>query len=309
MTDQVVAAVDCGTNSLRLLIARFSDGTPAELHRELRIVRLGEGVDRTGRLSDAALGRTAAALREYAATIAQFGAQRVRFVATSAARDASNRAQLEEMVRDCLGVEADIISGAEEAALSLRGALSGLAGDEPALVLDIGGGSTELVLGVPAEPAVRAAVSMDVGCVRLTERWLADDPPTAEQVAGLCADVATHLDTLDPVLRRAAGKHVIGVAGTVTTIAALALELASYDRARIHRAVVPTGAVLRVTEQLLGMTHDQRAARPVIHPGRVDVLVAGALILRTVLQWAGAAELIASESDILDGIAAGLAEV
>lgn len=309
MTDQVVAAVDCGTNSLRLLIARFSDGTPAELHRELRIVRLGEGVDRTGRLSDAALGRTAAALREYAATIEQFGAGRVRFVATSAARDASNRAQLEEMVRDCLGVEADIISGAEEAALSLRGALSGLAGDEPAVVLDIGGGSTELVLGVPAEPTARAAVSMDVGCVRLTERWLADDPPTTEQVAGLCADVATHLDALDPVLRRAAGKQVIGVAGTVTTIAALALDLASYDRARIHRAVVPTGAVLRVTEQLLGMTHDQRAARPVIHPGRVDVLVAGALILRTVLQWGGAAELIASESDILDGIAAGLAEV
>lgn len=306
MTEEVVAAVDCGTNSLRLLVARVADAGLVELHREMRIVRLGEGLDRTGRLSAAALGRTADALRDYAGIIERLGAQQVRLVATSAARDAANRAEFEEMVHAALGVDADIISGAEEAALSLRGAVSGLVDDRPALVLDIGGGSTELVLGLPGEPAARAAVSMDVGCVRLTERWLHDDPPTAAQVDRLCADVADHLVGLDPLLKEAAGGSVIGVAGTATTIAALALGLPGYDPSRIHRTVLPIDAVQRVTDELLAMSHPQRVAQSVIHPGRVDVIVAGALILRTILNWGGASELIASESDILDGIAMSL---
>ncbi|MGI8880832.1 MAG: exopolyphosphatase [Jatrophihabitans sp.] len=307
MTEPVVAAVDCGTNSVRLLVARVGETGLVELHREMRIVRLGEGLDRTGRLAAAALARTAEALRDYAGIIERLGAQRVRLVATSAARDAANRDEFEAMVRAALGVDADIISGAEEASLSLRGALCGLADDRPALVLDIGGGSTELVLGGSGESTARAAVSMDVGCVRLTERWLHDDPPTTTQVDGLCADVADHLVGLDPLLKQAAGGSVIGVAGTVTTIAALALELPGYDRSRIHRTALPIDAVLRVTDELLAMSHAERVAQPVIHPGRVDVIVAGALILRTILNWGGAVELIASESDILDGIAMSLA--
>jgi exopolyphosphatase/guanosine-5'-triphosphate,3'-diphosphate pyrophosphatase len=302
-----VAAIDCGTNSIRLLIADPGRSGLVDVHREMRVVRLGEGVDQTGRLAPQAIERTRNALVDYAALISALGAESVRMVATSASRDASNAGEFRTMVRAVLGVAPEVISGTEEAALSFTGAVAGLPGvADPLLVADIGGGSTELVLGSPTEKRVFASYSMDVGCVRMTERHLRSDPPTEAQIAATVADLraALELAAVEVPVRDAAA--FVGVAGTVTTIAAIALELTAYSADAIHGSVIPYRAVAEVTDRLLAMTHEERAALPVMHPGRVDVIGGGALVLRTVMEFVGATEVIASEHDILDGIALSL---
>jgi exopolyphosphatase/guanosine-5'-triphosphate,3'-diphosphate pyrophosphatase len=276
----------------------------------MRIVRLGEGVDRTGRLSVAALERTRAALADYTEVIAAQRGERVRMVATSATRDAANRADFVAMVRATLGADPEVISGAEEAQLSFTGAvatLPGLCG--PVLVADIGGGSTELVLGepdAPAGPPLRS-YSMDVGCVRMTERHLHDDPPTPAQIGATVADLRAALTRAGQDVPLDTGAALVGVAGTVTTLAALVHKLPSYDPAAIHGSVMTTAQVRAITDRLLAMTHAERAALPVMHPGRVDVIGGGALVLRTLMEVTGAESVIASEHDILDGIALSLA--
>ena len=301
------AAIDCGTNSIRLLIA---DGRPAgliDVHREMRVVRLGEGVDETGRLAPAAIERTRLALLDYAASIRSSGAAKVRMVATSASRDAANADEFRAVVHRILGIEPEVISGLAEAELSFVGAVAGLPGAaDPLLVADIGGGSTELVLGSPTTASIMAAHSMDVGCVRMTERHLHDDPPTKAQVQAALADLRAALQaaTADVPVGEAAA--FVGVAGTVTTIAALAMDLPAYDAETIHGSVIGYQQVAEVTERLLAMRRGERAALPVMHPGRVDVIVGGALVLRTLMECVGAREVIASEHDILDGIAMSL---
>ena len=302
-----VAAIDCGTNSIRLLIADVdAHGRLADIVREMLIVRLGEGVDRTGSLAPQAIERTRVALAGYAAAIAAHTVDRVRMVATSATRDASNREDFAAMVRAELGVEPDVIPGAEEAALSFSGAVSGLPSlPGPLLVVDIGGGSTEIVLGDGDGGDVRSH-SMDIGCVRMTERHLRDDPPTPAQIADTVADIrAAIADAVRDVPIRQAATFV-GVAGTVTTLAGIALDLDEYDAAAIHGSVLTAEQVHAVTARLLRMTHAQRAALPVMHPGRVDVIGGGALVLRTLVEESGASEVIVGEHDILDGIALSL---
>ena len=296
-----VAAVDCGTNSIRLLVTDITGSNQSDVQREMRIVRLGQGVDRTGMLSPEALDRTRTALQEYSRICAGYNVDRTRMVATSATRDAGNRSEFVAMVRDTLGVEPEVVTGDEEAALSFAGATRGLdPADGPFLVMDIGGGSTELVLGTAT---VEAARSVDVGCVRLTERHLHDDPPSAEQVADATADIDVAVREIQAVVPVAQARTAIGLAGSVTTIAALALGLSSYDRDRIHLARISADDVRRVTAALLGMTRTERAALPVMHPGRVDVIGAGALVLRTLVDRLSLTEVLVSESDILDGIA------
>ncbi len=292
-----VAAIDCGTNSVRLLIV---DGT-AELHREMRIVRLGEGVDRTGVLAPAALERTRAALMDYAATCRELMVERIRMVATSATRDAGNRAEFVAMVQQVLGVEPEVVTGEEEAALSFVGATRDLDRHVgPFLVVDIGGGSTEFVLGTTE---VDAARSVDIGCVRLTERHLLDDPPTAAQIASAEADVDAALALVRAVVPVERARTVVCLAGSSTTVAAVALELPSYDSGAIHGARLPAPVVRQACDRLLAMTRAERAALPVMHPGRVDVIGAGALVLRTVVDRLDLSEITISEADILDGIA------
>ena len=301
-----VAAVDCGTNSIRLLVADIEGSTKTDVHREMRVVRLGQGVDRTGRLAPEALARTRDALADYAGTCRGLEVDRVRMVATSATRDAANRDDFHAMVLEVLGAEPEVVSGDEEAALSFAGATRGLdAGDGPFLVADIGGGSTELVLGTTA---VSAARSVDVGCVRLTERHLTSDPPTPQQVSAAEADIDAALALVRETVPVEHARTPIGLAGSVTTVAALALRLASYDPSRIHLSRIPAEDVRRVAGDLLVMTHDERAALPVMHPGRVDVIGAGALILRTLVDRFGWSEVLVSESDILDGIAWSIGE-
>lgn len=299
-----VAAIDCGTNSLRLLVADVVDGRLTDVARELEVVRLGQGVDRTGILAAEAIERTRAVLARYAAQLASLGAEAVRMVATSATRDAANREDFTRMVRETLGAEPDVVSGEAEARLSYAGAMSvldaDLAGARP-VVADIGGGSTELVR---ATPTGLAAHSMQVGCVRLTERHLHDDPPSAGQVAAVVSDVRAALAAADVPL---VGAPLVGVAGTVTTVAGIALELPAYDSALIDGVRLSRQRVAAVTDELISMPRADRAALPVMHPGRVDVIVAGALVLRTLLEATDAGELVVSEHDILDGIALELA--
>ena len=299
-----VAAIDCGTNSIRLLIADADRAGLTDVVRTMRIVRLGQGVDRTGHLAPEALERTRAALADYAATIREHDAERVRMVATSATRDAANRDEFTEMVLAELGVEPEVITGQQEATLTFAGAAGAL--DDPAgplLVVDIGGGSTELVRG--ADGTIRAH-SMDVGCVRMTERHLRDDPPTAEQIAATIADVRAATEEARSDVPLDADLTFVGVAGTVTTVAAIALGLDRYDADAIHGSRITAAAVADVTERLLGMTHAERAALPVMHPGRVDVIGGGALVLRTLVEETGVDAIVASEHDILDGIALSL---
>jgi exopolyphosphatase / guanosine-5'-triphosphate,3'-diphosphate pyrophosphatase len=301
-----VAGIDCGTNSIRLLVAEPAPGGGLlDVQREMRVVRLGQGVDRTGRLAPEALQRTRAALADYAAAIARHGAERVRMVATSATRDAENRAEFVAMVHEVLGAEPEVISGTEEAELSFTGAVAGLPEvARPLLVADIGGGSTELVLGDGSSP-LRSS-SMDVGCVRMTERHLHDDPPTPAQVAATVADLRAAIAVAGRYVPLDTAATFVGVAGTVTTIAAIALALPRYDADVIHGRVITAAQVHEVTERLLAMTHDERAALPVMHPGRVDVIGGGALVLRCLMEATGAARVVASEHDILDGIALSL---
>jgi exopolyphosphatase/guanosine-5'-triphosphate,3'-diphosphate pyrophosphatase len=301
-----VAAIDCGTNSIRLLVADRTDGRLTDVVREMRVVRLGQDVDRTGRLAAEALARTKVALAEYATTIRECAAQHVRMVATSATRDAGNRDEFVAMVHAELGVEPEVISGEEEAALSFAGA-AGVLPDLPGplLVADIGGGSTELVRGGAADVPL-LAYSMNVGCVRMTERHLRDDPPTGPQIEATVADLRAAIDEARGQVPLDAPAAFVGVAGTVTTIAAIALQLDRYDPDAIHGARISAAQVDDVTARLLRMTHAERAALPVMHPGRVDVIGGGALVLRTLLEEIGADSVIASEHDILDGIALGL---
>lgn len=306
-----VAAVDCGTNSIRLLVADANPqtGELTELDRRMTIVRLGQGVDRTGRLAPEALERTFAACREYADVIKEYGAESTRFVATSASRDAENREEFVRGVVEILGVEPEVISGDQEAEFSFAGATKELAGRAdltgPYLVFDLGGGSTEFVVG---DGRVRAARSVDIGCVRMTERHLVvdgkvTDPPTAGQIAAIRADVEAALDLVEQTVPIAEAHTLVGLAGSVTTVAAIALGLQEYDWEVIHHARIPVERVREITHELLAATHEQRAAIPVMHPGRVDVIAAGALVLLCIMERTGAPEVVVSEHDILDGIA------
>ncbi|HEY0450754.1 Ppx/GppA phosphatase family protein [Actinophytocola sp.] len=312
------AAIDCGTNSIRLLVADVTvreDGTAhlRDVHREMRIVRLGEGVDATGQLSPAALRRTKDALVDYTAVCRRKGAERVRMVATSATRDARNRDEFFGMTRDVLGVEAEVISGDEEARLSFTGAVGDLEPDDgPFVVTDIGGGSTEVVVGTwdGVRADIMGARSVDVGCVRVTERCLRSDPPTdAEKTAArtLVGDVLAGAFASVPVEK---ARTWVGVAGTITTLSAVAQELPEYDSERTHLSRLTGPELDRTAQRLLDATHDERAAIGSMHPGRVDVIGAGALITQVLAEkfahTAGITELLVSEHDILDGIALSL---
>ena len=312
MTSSRVAAVDCGTNSIRLLVADVdAAGNLTELDRRMEVVRLGQGVDRTGELAPEALERTLAATRQYATAIKAAGAQRVRFVATSATRDARNRDAFFDGVRDALGVDVEVISGHEEAELSFRGATSGVAGAHagPYLVVDLGGGSTELVLGTDA---VDASISMDVGSVRMTERHLHSDPPSAAEIEAARADVRAHLDDAVRAVPLGSTTTLVGLAGSITTVTAHALGLTEYRRERVHGARLPVETVLASCAALLAAPRAERTAMGFLHPGRVDVIAAGALVWSEVIQRVVAdvraaggslTHVVTSEHDILDGIA------
>ena len=313
-----VAAVDCGTNSLRLLVADI-DPDRAELTdvaRRMEIVRLGQGVDKTGRLSPEALARTEAVLREYARIIADSGASAVRMVATSATRDADNAEEFTRRVKEELGIVPEVLTGTREAMLSFTGATAELASDDaegPFLVVDIGGGSTEFVLGhsVAAgtgdtEPAA-SAISVNIGCVRMTERHLHGDPPTGQQIAAATADIDAALAAVADAVPVGQARTLIGLAGSVTTVAGIAMGLPAYDAAVIHHARVSAADVRTVTNALLAQTRAVRASLGVMHPGRVDVIGAGALVLDRIMSRFGFGEVLVSEHDILDGIAWSLA--
>jgi exopolyphosphatase / guanosine-5'-triphosphate,3'-diphosphate pyrophosphatase len=311
-----VGAVDCGTNSIRLLVADVDPGTGGltDVVRRMEIVRLGHGVDRTGMIAPEAMRRTLAVAREYAVQCQQLGVERVRFVATSASRDAGNAGQFVAGVRQAFstfGIAPEVVSGHEEASLSFRGATGdlrrrGVIG--PYLVVDLGGGSTEFVRGTDD---VEQARSVDVGCVRMTERHLHTDPPTADEIAAATRDVDAAIDQAAETVDFRGVSALVGLAGTVTTLTAHALGLPKYDPARIHLARLSVGQVVDAADDLLARSHEERAALPYMHEGRVDVIGAGALIWRRVVERlareAGLAEVITSEHDILDGIALSVA--
>ena len=327
-----VAAIDCGTNSLRLLVADVDpgDGRLTDVDRRMEIVRLGQGVDSTGRLAPEALERTLQALRGYARIIAGRSAEAVRMVATSATRDAANAADFVRGVSGVLGLEPEVLSGQEEAYLSFVGATAefGAApagpGGGPYLVADIGGGSTEFVVGDGRttggqRPGSRStgdqstggagvsAVSVDIGCVRLTERHLHSDPPRPAEISAAAADIDAALDAVARAIPVSAARTLVGLAGSVTTVAGLALGLAAYDPARIHHARISAGQVAAQTRTLLSQTREERAALGVMHPGRVDVIAGGAMVADQIMRRYGFGEVLASEHDILDGIAWSLA--
>ena len=302
-----VAAIDCGTNSIKILIGSArGDGGVDVLLRESRVVRLGQGVDTTGELHPDALARTFAALDELAALVREHGipTERMAFCATSATRDAANSAVFTEGVRRRLGVTPRVLSGAEEAALVYAGTMAGRTASGTVLAVDIGGGSTELVLGEAGEREPRESTSMDIGSVRLHERHLHDDPPTAEQVAACVADIEQHLDAA-PVDVAEAGT-VIGTSGTVKTIACAALGLPSYDREAYDGAELAIGDVRAACDRLVAMSVAERRALPYMHPGRADVIGAGALIWSSILARAATPTVLVSEADLLHGIAAGI---
>ncbi len=305
-----VAAIDCGTNSIRLLIADPVDGRLRDVHREMRIVRLGQGVDATGQFAPDALERTKGALTDYAVLLRRHDVAKVRMVATSATRDAANRDVFFAMTSDVLGAVvpgavAEVITGDEEAELSFHGAVGELdiaAG--PFVVVDLGGGSTEVVLG---EREMQAGYSADIGCVRLTERCLHTDPPTAVEVAAAREVVRERLGEALRVVPVERARTWVGVAGTMTTLSALAQRMTTYDPAAIHLSRVGFGELLPVCDEVIAMTHAQRAALGPMHEGRVDVIGAGAIIVEELADAlgsrAGIDELVVSEHDILDGIA------
>mgnify|MGYP003333492615 FL=1 len=300
-----VAAIDCGTNSIRLLIADISAGSFREIDRRMEIVRLGQGVDQNKSFHPDAIERTLAAVSDFAIEISRRGVSKVRFCATSATQDASNRAIFIEGVKSILGVEPEVISGEEEARLSFLGATQELHDSEsPFLVVDIGGGSTEFVFGARG---VEAAKSVNIGCVRMSERHLTSQPPSKDQVANAIIDIDRAISdaaTLVPLK----AKTLVAVAGTATTVAAAAMDLETYDRYSIHLARIPAPKVHEVSARFLTMSREEIAALGYMHPGRVDVIAAGALVLDRVMVATNASEFVASESDILDGIAWSLAE-
>lgn len=300
-----VAAIDCGTNSIRLLIADIAGKNFREIYRNMEIVRLGEGVDREKKFAPAAIERTLRAVTEFSEEIRRRGVTSIRFCATSATRDASNRDDFINGVFEILGVKPEVISGDEEARLTFKGAVRQLhPSDAPYLVIDIGGGSTEFVMGVSE---VDAAKSVNIGCVRISERHLKSSPPSREAITSAIRDIDAAIDDASSQVPIENAKTVIAVAGTATTVAAASLDLASYDRYAIHHSRIPSSKVSEITERFLVMKRDEIASLGYMHPGRVDVIAAGSLILDRILKRSGATEFVASESDILDGIAWSIA--
>ncbi|MFC5993853.1 exopolyphosphatase [Pseudonocardia hispaniensis] len=313
-----VAAIDCGTNSIRLLVADVASTAGTldlrDVHREMRIVRLGQDVDATGMLAPAALERTRAALVDYVGTLRAAGVERIRMVATSATRDASNREDFFAMVRDVLGAEAEVISGEEEATLSFVGAVGDLEpADGPFVVVDVGGGSTELVVGSLDDGAARvhSARSVDIGSVRLTERCLTGDPPSGDDIDKARAVATTILDEAFAAVPVEGVRTWVGVAGTITTLSAIAQQLPSYDPDAVHLSRLSRDELGEVAQRLLRTPRSERAKLGALHPGRVDVIGAGALIVDVLSDElharAGISELVISEHDILDGIARSIA--
>ena len=301
-----VAAIDCGTNSIRLLIADIAGGNFREIYRTMEIVRLGQGVDKNKAFHPDALDRTLKATALFAEEIARRGVERMRFCATSATRDASNRDLFIDGVKSLLGVAPEVISGEEEAALSFKGATKELRGvGAPYLVIDIGGGSTEFVFG---SERVEFAKSQNIGCVRMSERHFSSIPPQAEEIAGAKADIDEAIKGAAEIVPITEAKTLIAVAGTATTVAAAALSLSTYDRHSIHLSRISAEKTHQVSEMFLSLNRDEIAALGYMHPGRVDVIGAGSLVLSRIMTLTGAEEFVASESDILDGMAWSLAD-
>ena len=296
-----VAAIDCGTNSIRLLIADIDGDNFREITRLMEVVRLGQGVDKTGAFHPDAIDRTLAAVDLYAAEIAKRGVEKIRFCATSATRDAANRDLFINGVKERLGIEPEVIAGEVEAALSFLGATKDFDKSQgPFLVIDIGGGSTEFVFGTDS---VEAARSMNIGCVRMTERHFERDTELDAQIAAATEDIDTHIREAGLTVPITKAKTVIMVAGTATTVAAAALDLPAYDRYAIHLARISAERTHQISKQLLHESREERAAHGYMHPGRVDVIGAGSLVLDRIMHATGATEFVASESDILDGMA------
>lgn len=296
-----VAAIDCGTNSIRLLVADIDGDNFREIVREMEIVRLGQGVDKHKAFDPEAIERTLATTRTFAEIITSKGVEKIRFCATSATRDARNRDLFIDGVREILGIEPEVIPGSEEAELSFKGATKELKGiGAPYLVVDIGGGSTEFVLG---NDAVESAKSVNIGCVRMSERHLSKQPPEARSVAAAIADIDEAIAEAARVVPIKSASTLIAVAGTATTVAAAALGLESYDRYSIHLSRIPAQKVFGIAQQFSLMSREEIANLGYMHPGRVDVITSGALVLSRVMLATGVSEFVASESDILDGIA------
>ena len=296
-----VAAIDCGTNSIRLLIADIDGNNFREVVRDMEIVRLGQGVDQTGQFHPDAIARTLAAVDKFAAEIAKRGVEKIRFCATSATRDATNRALFIDGVKERLGIEPEVIAGEVEAALSFAGATKDFDKSQgPFLVIDIGGGSTEFVFGTDS---VEAARSMNIGCVRMTERHFTGDQPDPGQIASAIEDIDENIRQAAKTVPITKAKTVIMVAGTATTVAAAALDLPAYDRYAIHLSRISAERTHQISTELLRETREQRSAHGYMHPGRVDVIGAGSLVLDRIMITTGATEFVASESDILDGMA------
>ena len=296
-----VAAIDCGTNSIRLLIADISGGKFKEVLRDMEIVRLGQGVDENKSFHPDAINRTLAAVEKFKNQLAGKGVEKIRFCATSATRDAANRDLFIDGVRQILGVEVEVIPGEEEARLSFNGATKELLqSDAPFLVVDIGGGSTEFVYG---DKEVEFAKSVDIGCVRMSERHLKSQPVEMSQVAQAIIDIDKAIAQAAAVVPISTAKTLVAVAGTATTIAAAALELETYDRYAIHLSRIPAEKVHKVSAAFQAMTKSEISKLGFMHPGRVDVITAGSLVLSRVMAATGATEFVASESDILDGMA------
>lgn len=301
-----IAAIDCGTNSIRLLIVEHTESGVRELDRRMVIVRLGEGIDQTGEFSAAALERTFAAIDDFVKILSNYEIDGIRFVATSASRDAKNRAVFEAGVASRLGVQPEIISGDEEARLSFLGATSELlakGATGPFLVIDIGGGSTEFVIGQDSPASAR---SVNIGCVRMTERHLQTDPPSGAEIEAATADIDSAIAAALAVVPAGQAVEVIGLAGSVTTVAAMALGLPKYDRNQIHGTRLSREQIFSACDRLLHMTRSQRSELPFMHPGRIDVIGAGALVLKQCMAALPQENLLVSEHDILDGIAADL---
>lgn len=301
-----VAAIDCGTNSIRLLIADISGGKLREVERLMEIVRLGQGVDQTGQFHPDAISRTFTAIDKYAMEISRRGVEKIRFCATSATRDATNREVFISGVKSRLGIEPEVISGEEEAQLSFLGATKELPESlAPFLVVDIGGGSTEFVFGYRD---VVAAKSVNIGCVRMSERHFINDPASSSEIESARSDIQSAIAEAAKFVKITDVKTLIAVAGTATTVAAAALELPVYDRYSIHLSRISADKTHQVSDMFLKMTRDQRAALGYMHPGRVDVIGAGSLVLSEIMKATGANDFVASESDILDGMAWNLGE-
>ena len=300
-----VAAIDCGTNSIRLLIADINGANFREINREMEIVRLGQGVDQNKAFHPDAIARTLGATEKFAQEITRRGVEKIRFCATSATRDASNRAIFIDGVQSILGVEPEVISGEEEAALSFAGATREFQGrGAPYLVIDIGGGSTEFVFG---REKVEFAKSQNIGCVRMSERHFSYIPPHRDEIEKAIADIDGAIRGAADVVPIHEATTLIAVAGTATTVAAAALDLDSYDRYAIHLAHISSEKTYEISERFLSMSREEIASLPYMHPGRVDVIGAGSLVLSRILKFSNASEFVASESDILDGMAWSLA--